>query len=136
MSNTIARSILADQLEISADSKGNCSISIRGAAEALGVPRSSLTRRLKALREGGPLSGGQNAETLTQQSVEGGPLFTDLEFELLLTWYGIEADRGRTSEAKELAKLVLAIGVRGWMQAEAGHNGTVQELVQSVKTYV
>ena len=136
MSITIVRSILADQLEISADSKGNCSISIRGAAEALGVPKSSLFRTLKALRSAVPLFGGQTAESLEGEDLSLSQKISDADLALLLNWYATEAPRGRTSEAKELAKLVLAIGVRGWMQAEAGHNGTVQELVQSVKTYV
>ena len=133
MSNTIVRSILADQLEISADSKGNCSISIRGAAEILGVPKSSLFDRLKALRSAVRVFGGLNAETVVGEDLSLSQKISDTDLALLLNWYATEAPRGRTNEAKELAKLVLTIGIRGWMQAEAGHEGSVQELVQSVK---
>ena len=133
MNYTIVRSILADQLEISADSKGICSISIRGAAEVLGVPKSSLFRTLKALRSAVPLFGGQTSETIAGEDLSLSGFISDLDLALLLNWYATEAPRGRTNEAKDLAKLVLAIGVRGWMQAEAGHDGTVQELVE---TYV
>lgn len=154
MSNTIVRSILADQLNISADPNGTCSISIRGASELLGVPKSSLFNRLKALRSACPsaFSDSDAHEAVVQQDfqpfcatvpdhekTDSKPYIlpvhsiSDFELESLLIWYAAEAPRGRTDEAKKLLSLVLSIGVRGWMQAEAGHDGTVQELVQSVK---
>ena len=141
MSNTIVRSSLAIAYEISADSKGNCSLTIRGAARALGVNESSIRKqRIQYVSGCGP-EVQKNLGIDCPAKVSGcGPedetQISDSEFAWLMKWYGFLSPRGRTDEARNLLSLVLDIGVRGWMQAEAGHDGTVQELVQSVKTYV
>ena len=95
-----------------------------------GCPTNATSDRFEAPQKG------------TQHGFEGGNLkrdfgadrtVDDAAFHKLIFWYAVTSPRGRTQEAKDLLELTSAIGVRGWMQAEAGYDGTVQELVQSVK---
>ena len=142
--NAETRSMIAIANDIYADKTGRCTISIRGMANLLGVARSTVQKRLDL--EGCPTNAAWNrvegTQTVTQQVSMGCSLRPDFgadrrvddsAFHKLIFWYAVESPRGRTQEAKDLLQLTSAIGVRGWMQAEAGHNGTVQELVQSVK---
>ena len=142
--NAETRSMIAIANDIYADKAGRCTISIRGMANLLGVSQTAVQKRLD-LEGVLPVTTSDRFEAPqkgTQHGFEGDNLkrdfgadrtVDDAAFHKLIFWYAVTSPRGRTQEAKDLLELTSTIGVRGWMQAEAGHDGTVQELVQSVK---
>jgi hypothetical protein len=131
--NTDNRSFLADELGIEAGLDGRCTISIRGAAKLLGVSKSTVFDRIS---EGVRFTSAKNAEALGMD--DGGGVrknaeIDDIMFSELVTWYALETPRGKTKEAKALAAKTMSIGVRAWLQSQAGYDGKVSDLVQSVE---
>jgi cell division protein FtsB len=135
--NTDNRSFLADELGIEAGLDGRCTISIRGAAKLLGVSYESIRKKLVSpvnLRSLEPLQDAKNPVNLSDQLMfPESATIDDQTFAELVIWYSAKSPQRRTKEAKELLTLTAAIGVRAWLQTQAGYDGKTADLVKSVE---
>jgi hypothetical protein len=118
---------------------GSVTLSIRGVARLAGVEHSSLIRQFSTSKiEGGALSASKLAEFLVTQGVAAGVLnqfssagIPDTTAALIIEYYAYECQpRYRSQQAKQCCRAFMTIGIRTWIQREAGWS---QEPIQATK---
>ena len=108
-------------------------VSIRGAARLAGVDHSALVRQFSTRSEGGEQKPSKLAKFLTEQGVEGGDLASfsrdgipDTVLAVILEYYAYECQpRYRSPLAKQCCRAFRAIGIRTWIQQQAGWSPSV-----------
>jgi hypothetical protein len=124
MNNDIIKQI---QQEYRIADDGSVTVSIRGAARLCGVTEQALSKQFSTGSEGDNLKISKLVEMLMQYGFEGDNLkqfasfgIPDTALAIVIQYYAMFAGRYCTEQAKLALAAFAAIGIRTWIQTEAG----------------
>jgi hypothetical protein len=124
MNNDIIKQI---QQEYRIADDGSVTVSIRGAARLCGVTEQALSKQFSTGSAGDKLKTSKLIEMLMQYGFEGDNLkqfasfgIPDTALAIVIQYYAMFAGRYCTEQAKLALAAFAAIGIRTWIQAEAG----------------
>lgn len=103
---------------------GSVTVSIRGVARLAGVSWQALSKQFSTGSEGGNISGSKLVQTLESRGFEAATFSVagvpDTAVALILEYYAFDAGKRCTEQAKNCCRAFMAIGIRTWIQTEAG----------------
>lgn len=106
---------------------GSVTVSIRGAARLCGVTEQALSKQFSTGSAGDNLKPSKLIEMLMQYGFEGDNLkqfasfgIPDTAMAIVIQYYAMFAGRYCTEQAKRALAAFAAIGIRTWIQTEAG----------------
>ncbi|MBE9039363.1 hypothetical protein IQ235_00950 [Oscillatoriales cyanobacterium LEGE 11467] len=103
---------------------GSVTVSIRGVARLAGVSWQALSKQFSTGSSGGNISSSKLVQSLESRGFEAATFSVtgvpDTAVALILEYYAFDAGKRCTDRAKNCCRAFMAIGIRTWIQQQAG----------------